>query len=147
LKVKLFIAGLLFALAHSASALEYRSTGRAAVLYDAPSITATRVAIAGSGLPLEVVVDTGSWVKVRDHSGRLSWIEQSALGGARTVMVKNDSSTIRQQPRADAEVAFRAARGVLLLQVSGDADATGWLPVRHADGLAGWLPAHEVWGR
>jgi len=144
--VKLFIAGLLFALAHSASALEYRSTGRAAVLYDAPSITAARVAIAGSGLPLEVVVDTGSWVKVRDHSGRLSWIEQSALGGARTVMVKNDSSTIRQQPRADAEVAFRAARGVLL-QVSGDADATGWLPVRHADGLAGWLPAHEVWGR
>lgn len=144
--VKLFIAGLLFALAHSASALEYRSTGRAAVLYDAPSITAARVAIAGSGLPLEVVVDTGSWVKVRDHSGRLSWIEQSALGGARTVMVKNDSSSIRQQPRADAEVAFRAARGVLL-QVSGDADATGWLPVRHADGLAGWLPAHEVWGR
>ena len=144
--VKLFIAGLLFALAHSASALEYRSTGRAAVLYDAPSITAARVAIAGSGLPLEVVVDTGSWVKVRDHSGRLSWIEQSALGGARTVMVKNDSSPIRQQPRADAEVAFRAARGVLL-QVSGDADATGWLPVRHADGLAGWLPAHEVWGR
>jgi len=146
LKVKLFIAGLLFALAHSASALEYRSTGRAAVLYDAPSITAARVAIAGSGLPLEVVVDTGSWVKVRDHSGRLAWIEQSALGGTRTVMVKNDSSIIRQQPRADAEVAFRAARGVLL-QVSGDADATGWLPVRHADGLAGWLPAHEVWGR
>jgi len=146
LRVKLFIAGLLFALAHSASALEYRSTGRAAVLYDAPSITAARVAIAGSGLPLEVVVDTGSWVKVRDHSGRLSWIEQSAFGGARTVMVKNDSSTIRQQPRADAEVAFRAARGVLL-QISGDADATGWLPVRHADGLAGWLPAHEVWGR
>jgi SH3-like domain-containing protein len=146
LTVKLFIAGLLFALAHSASALEYRSTGRAAVLYDAPSITAARVAIAGSGLPLEVVVDTGSWVKVRDHSGRLSWIEQSALGGARTVMVKNDSSSIRQQPRADAEVAFRAARGVLL-QVSGDADATGWLPVRHADGLTGWLPAHEVWGR
>jgi SH3-like domain-containing protein len=146
LKVKLFVAGLLFALAHSASALEYRSTGRAAVLYDAPSITSARVAIAGSGLPLEVVVDTGSWVKVRDHSGRLSWIEQSALGGAQTVMVKNDSSTIRQQPRADAEVAFRAARGVLL-QVSGDADATGWLPVRHADGLAGWLPAHEVWGR
>lgn len=146
MKVKLFIAGLLFALAHSASALEYRSTGRAAVLYDAPSITAARVAIAGSGLPLEVVVDTGSWVKVRDHSGRLSWIEQSAFGGARTVMVRNDSSMIRQQPRADAEVAFRAARGVLL-QVSGDADATGWLPVRHADGLAGWLPAHEVWGR
>ena len=146
MKLRLFIGGLLFALAHPASALEYRSTARTTLLYDAPSTTAAKVAIAGSGLPLEVVVEAGAWVKVRDHSGRLSWIEQSALGGARTVMVKNDSSVIRQQPRADAEVAFRAVRGVLL-QVSGTVDAYGWLPVKHADGLTGWVPAHEVWGR
>jgi SH3-like domain-containing protein len=146
LKLRLFIAGLLFALAHSASALEYRSTARTTLLYDAPSTAAAKVAIAGSGLPLEVVVEAGAWVKVRDHSGRLSWIEQSALGGVRTVMVKNDSSVIREQPRADAEVAFRAVRGVLL-QVNGSIDAYGWLPVKHADGLTGWVPAHEVWGR
>ncbi len=136
----------MLALPCAASALEYRSTGRAALLYDAPSTTAAKVAIAGSGLPLEVVVDAGAWVKVRDHSGRLSWIEKSALGGAKNVMVKAESSVIRQQPRADADVAFRAVRGVLL-QVSGDADSHGWLPVKHADGLAGWVPAHEVWGR
>jgi hypothetical protein len=41
---------------------------------------------------------------------------------------------------------FHAARGVLL-NIIGEADPYGWLPVRHADGLAGWLPAHEVWGR
>jgi len=140
------MAGLLLALPHAANALEYRSTGRAALLYDAPSTAAGKVAIAGSALPLEVVVDAGAWIKVRDHSGRLSWIEKSALGGAKTVMVKAEASVVRQQPRADAEVAFRAVRGVLL-QVSGDADAHGWLPVRHADGLAGWVPAHEVWGR
>jgi len=139
-------AGLLLALAHPACALEYRSTGRAALLYDAPSTTAGKVAIAGSGLPLEVVVDTDAWVKVRDHSGRLAWIEKSALGGAKSVMVKAESSAIRQQPRADAEVVFRAARGVLL-DVTGEADAYGWLPVKHADGQAGWLPAHEVWGK
>jgi SH3-like domain-containing protein len=83
---------------------------------------------------------------VRDHSGRLAWIEKSALGGAKTVMVKAETSAIRQQPRAEAEVVFRAARGVLL-EVTGEADSTGWLPVKHADGLAGWLPAHEAWGR
>jgi SH3-like domain-containing protein len=143
---RLFIAGLLLALPYAANALEYRSTGRTALLYDAPSTAAGKVAIAGSGLPLEVVVDAGAWVKVRDHSGRLSWIEKSALGGARNVMVKAEASVIRQQPRADADVAFRAVRGVLL-QVSGDADAYGWLPVKHADGLAGWVPTHEVWGR
>jgi len=61
-------------------------------------------------------------------------------------MIKNETSVIRQQPRADADVAFRAARGVLL-EVTGDADPYGWLPVKHADGLAGWLPAREAWGR
>lgn len=142
----LLTAGFLLALAHPANALEYRSTGRATILYDAPSTAAGKVAIAGSGLPLEVVVDTDAWIKVRDFSGRLSWIEKSALGGAKTIMVKAETSTLRKQPRADAEVVAQVARGVLL-SVTGPADAFGWLPVKHADGLAGWLPAHEAWGR
>ena len=144
--MRLLIAGLLLVLPHAASALEYRSTGRAAVLYDAPSATAGKVAIAGSGLPLEVVIVTDAWVKVRDHSGRLAWIEKSAFGGTRNVMVKSETSVVRQQPRPDAEVVFQAARGVLL-ELTGEVDAYGWLPVKHADGQAGWLPAHEAWGR
>ena len=144
--MRLLIAGLLLVLPHAASALEYRSTGRAAVLYDAPSTTAGKVAIAGRGLPLEVVIVTDAWVKVRDHSGRLAWIEKAALGGARTVMVKAELSDVRREPRADAEVVFRAVRGVLL-RVTGEMRADGWLPVRHADGLTGWLPAFEAWGQ
>lgn len=142
----LLAGGLLLALAQPASALEYRSTGRAAVLYDAPSTAAGKLAVAGSGLPLEVVVDTEAWVKVRDYTGRLAWIEKSALGGARNVMVKADTSTIRQQPRADADIVFRAARGVLL-EVTGKPDANGWLPVKHAGGQGGWIPVREVWGQ
>jgi SH3-like domain-containing protein len=115
-------------------------------LYDAPATSAGKVAVAGSGLPLEVIVDTDAWLKVRDPSGRLAWVEKSALGGARKIMVKSETGVIRRQPRADADVVARVARGVLL-DVTGDADAYGWLPVRHADGLAGWLPAHEAWGR
>ena len=140
------VAGLLFALASPASALEYRSTARAAVLYDAPSTAGGKLAIAGSGLPLEVVVDTEAWVKVRDYTGRLAWIEKSALGGPKDVMVKVETSAIRQQPRADANIVFRAARGVLL-EVTGKPDAYGWLPVKHADGLTGWVAAREVWGQ
>jgi SH3-like domain-containing protein len=142
----LLAAGLLLGLAHPACALEYRSTGRAAVLYDAPSSAAGKVAVAGSGLPLEVVVDTESWVKVRDYTGRLAWIEKSALGGTKSVMVRADVSVVRQQPRDDADVVFRAAHGVLL-EVTGPANPYGWLPVKHRDGLTGWLPAKEVWGQ
>lgn len=146
-RAALFLAGgLLLALTQPAGALEYRSTGRAALLYDAPSTAAGKLAVAGSGLPLEVVVDTQGWVKVRDYTGRLAWVEKSALGGPRTVMIKADASAIRQQPRADAEVVFRAARGVLL-EITGKPDAYGWLPVKHADGLAGWVPVREVWGQ
>lgn len=142
----LSLAVLLGAWAQPALALEYRTTSRPALLYDAPSTSAGRVAVAGPGVPLEVVVDTQAWLKVRDPSGRLAWIEQASLGGPRTVMVKAESSAIRQQPRPDAAIVFRAVRGVLL-DVTGDVDAYGWIPVRHADGRSGWLPAHEAWGR
>ena len=83
---------------------------------------------------------------MRDYTGRLAWIEKSALDGAKRVMVKVETSTIRQQPRADADIVFRAARGVLL-EVTGKPDAYGWLPVKHADGLTGWVPVQEVWGQ
>jgi len=142
----LLASGLLLALAKPASALEYRSTGRAALLYDAPSTAAGKLAVAGSGLPLEVVVDTEAWVKVRDYTGRLAWIEKSALDGAKSVMVKVETSVVRQQPRADADIVFRAARGVLL-EVTGKPDVYGWLPVKHANGLTGWVPVQEVWGQ
>lgn len=100
----------------------------------------------GSGLPLEVVVDTAAWVKVRDYTGRLAWIEKSALDGPRSVIVKTETGTVRQQPRADAAPVFRATRGVLL-DVTGQPDATGWLPVKHANGLTGWILMQEVWGQ
>jgi SH3-like domain-containing protein len=146
LSVRLGVATLSLALISPACALDYRSTARPALLYDAPSTAASRVAIAGEGLPLEIVVDTDAWAKVRDPGGRLAWIEKSALDGARTVMIKSEVSDVRREPRANAEVVFRAARGVLL-RVTGEVRADGWLPVRHADGLTGWLPAFEVWGQ
>lgn len=146
MNARLILTGLLLVLAVPASALEFRSTARATVLYDSPSTAGTKVSIAGSGLPLEIIVDLQAWAKVRDHGGRMAWIEKSAFGPTKTVMIKAESSTIRQRPRPDAEVVFRAARGVLF-ELTGPIDSFGWLPVRHANGKTGWLPAHEAWGR
>jgi SH3-like domain-containing protein len=142
----LVAVALSFALAAPAAALDYQTTSRAAVLYDAPASSAGKLAVAGSGVPLEVVVETAAWIKVRDASGRLAWIERTALGGARNVMVKADTAAVRKQPHADAETVFTAIRGVLL-EVAGDVDGYGWLPVKHADAGNGWIPLHEVWGR
>ena len=138
------MSGLTALLACPSWALEYRSTGRAAILYDAPSQTAAKLAVAGVGVPFEVFVDNADWVKVRDHTGRLAWVEKSALGGKRSVMVMVDEALVRQQPQEQAEQVFRAARGVLL-ETQGENNA-GWLKVRHADGHQGWVRQYEVWG-
>ena len=144
MKKPLLLAVLALGAASSSWALEFRTTARAAVLYDAPSQHATKVAVAGVGVPFEVFVDTESWTKVRDATGRLAWLEKSALGNARNVMVSVEEARVNQQPLATAELRFRAIRGVLLA-TRGEPRA-GWIEVQHADGMSGWIRQHEVWG-
>ena len=95
-------------------------------------------------MPFEVFVETENWTKVRDHTGRLAWLENAALGNTRTVMVSVDEAVVRQQAHDRAEPGFRVTRGVVL-EVQSDT-GTGWIKVRHADGLVGWLRQTEVWG-
>ena len=139
----LFAAAALLGAPHS-WALEFRTAARAAILYDAPSQAATKLAVVGVGVPFEIFVETESWTKVRDATGRLAWLEKSALGNAHTVMVNVDQAPVLQRPEAGADLRFRAARGVLL-QAQG-APRDGWLEVQHVDGLRGWVRQHEVWG-
>ena len=145
MKKPLLVAALALVAASPSWALEFRTTARAAVLYDAPSQHATKVAVAGVGVPFEVFVDTESWIKVRDATGRLAWLEKSALGNARNVMVSVEEARVNQQPLATAELRFRAIRGVLLT-ARGEPRA-GWIEVQHADGMSGWVRQHEVWGQ
>lgn len=125
-------------------ALQFRSTARPAVLYDAPSQQAGKVAVAGVGVPFEILVETDAWTKVRDVSGRLAWLEKAALGNARTVMVNVPEARVYAQASSTADTRFRAARG-LLLNARGTAQA-GWLEVQHADGLSGWIRQRDLWG-
>lgn len=125
-------------------ALQFRSTARPALLYDAPSQQASKVAVAGAGVPFEVFVESDAWVKVRDVSGRLAWLEKSAFGNARNVMVNVPETRVYAQASTSAETRFRVARGVLLS--ARGAPNAGWLEVQHADGMGGWIRQHEVWG-
>lgn len=140
----LLLAAASLAVASPSSALEFRTTTRPAILYAAPSQFAARLAVAGPGVPFEIFVETGSWTKARDVTGRLVWLERSALGNTHSVMVNVDQAQVLQQPTPGAEVRFRAARGVLL-QARG-APRDGWFEVQHVDGLRGWVRRHEVWG-
>jgi SH3-like domain-containing protein len=95
--------------------------------------------------PLEVIVHTGGWAKVRDHTGALSWIETRSLGERHTVMVTAPTAQAHQRPEEGAPVSFAAAQDVTLELV--ESVPGGWLHVRHADGVDGYLQSSLVWGQ
>jgi SH3-like domain-containing protein len=131
--------------AQTAAAADFRSVqDNAAVLYDAPSRAATPLFVVSRLYPLEVIVNLEAWVKVRDHTGALTWIEKKSLAERRTVLVTATAAEARARPEDGAPLAFTAAQNVALELV--EVAPGGWLRVRHADGASGFLRANQVWG-
>ncbi len=130
-----------------AAALEFRATADAAtVLYDAPSLKAKPVFVLGRDYPLEVVVKVEGWVKVRDATGALAWIEKKALADRRTVMVRAAQAEVMAAPEATASLVFRAEQNVLLELVEAPAAGSVWAHVRHRDGQSGFARLQQLWG-
>lgn len=141
-----FLLGLLAALLPAASwALDYRSVSASkAVLYDAPSAQAKKLFVVGQHYPVEVIVNLGDWIKVRDSRGELAWIEARQLAAKRTVLVTVPQAEVREAADAGARLVFRAGKDVVLELL--EAGPNGWARVRHRDGLAGYLQSSQVWG-
>ena len=141
----LIAAALVAVAATPAWALEFRSVAEnAAVLYDAPSARAKKLYVVSRGYPVEVVVVVEGWIKVRDASGELSWIESKFLTDKRTVMVKVPLAQIHQSADDSAPVVFQAQQNVILELV--DVTSGGWLRVKHRDGQTGFVKVTQVWG-
>ena len=138
--------GLLLALLPAAAAaVEFRSIAPPkAVLYDAPSEAGGKRYVIGQGYPVEVIVDLGAWIKVRDNQGGLSWIEAKQLASKRTVLVTQDQAELRQNADAASALAAHVAQDVVLEMLA--PPSNGWIKVRHRDGLTGYILASAVWG-
>ena len=136
----------LMAVALSAAAAEYQSVGNdPAVLYDAPTLRGTKIAIAPRGMPVEIVVAQGDWIRVRDSVGGLSWIEKKSLTARRTVVATDPGPVdVHASPDDASPVVFRVQRGVLM-DLAGP-PAGGWVGVRHRDGQSGFVRVGSVWG-
>lgn len=143
MRVLLIVAGIV--VGSWAQAAEFHSVQEnAAVLYDAPSRAANPVVVVSRHYPLEVIVNLDAWVKVRDHTGALAWVERKLLGDRRMVMVTAPAAEVRARPDDTATRTFAAASGVVLELV--EIAPGGWLRVRHADGASGYVRAAQVWG-
>ena len=140
------IAALTMTLAAAGSqAYDFKSVGAAPViLYDAPSTKGAKLFVVPRGAPLEVVVAYGEWLKVRDVNGELAWTEAKGLSAKRTLIVKTPNLKVRATPDDAANAAFTADKGVLLELV--ESVASGWVKVRHRDGLTGFVKSSEIWG-
>jgi SH3-like domain-containing protein len=136
------LAGLLAA--GAAQAIDYRSVGEAALLYDAPSQKAKPLYAIARGTPVEVVVTLDTWVKVRDADGDLAWIERRLLSDRRQLMVRADRAQVRAAAEEGAALVFEAEKGVLLELV--EPGPAGWVKVRHRDGPQGFAKVGQVWG-
>ena len=127
-----------------ALAVEFRSVAPpAAVLYDAPSLKARRLFILNQGYPVEVVVTLDTWLKVRDATGELAWIEAKNLSTQRSVLVKVAHAEVRRAPDENAPVAFTVEQDGLLDVID---TIDNWAQVKHHDGITGYIRITQVWG-
>ena len=135
---------LLAAGGNAAHAADFRSVTDATILYDAPAIRGKKLYVAPRGMPVEAVVSNEGWVRVRDKTGELAWIERKFLSDKRTVIANAPSVVVREQASDSARAVITVAQDVVLELV--EAPASGWARVKHRDGAAGFVAIGQVWG-
>ncbi|MGZ8315262.1 MAG: SH3 domain-containing protein [Telluria sp.] len=126
-------------------AFEFKTVGaNAVILYDAPSTKGGKLFIAPRGMPVQVVLAYGEWVKVRDASGDLAWTESRSLSARRNVVVRSASAKVRAAADDTSQVLMTADKGVVLELV--DPQPGAWIRVRHRDGIGGYVKPADIWG-
>jgi len=125
---------------------EFRSVSSGkTILYEAPSATTKRVYLVGEGYPLEIIVNLGDWLKVRDPYGTLSWAESKNLQSKRTVIVKVDKANIYKEPESKSTLVATIEKDVVI-ELSDPLITNGWIKVRYQQDLDGYIQTSQVWG-
>lgn len=129
-----------------AAALEFKSVAvPKAILYDAPSAAAKKTLLLSQDYPVEVIVDLGEWLKVRDAQGTISWVEAKQLSDKRTVIVTAAGAEIRSGADVASSQLAKIEKDVAL-EVVDTRLTNGWLKVKHRDGITGFILNSSVWG-
>jgi SH3-like domain-containing protein len=130
---------------YAVAEMEYFSIAEnAAVMYDAPSLKADKLYVASLYLPVEAVVNVDGWVKVRDSSGSLAWVEKRMLSQQRYVVVIVPLADVYQSADTNSELIFQAEENIVLELL--DSEHRGWVKVRHLSGQVGYVKINQVWG-
>ncbi len=143
--LKLFFLCLFLSASYANAQLEFLSVSEnAVVMYDAPSLKADKLFVVGLHFPVEAIVHVEGWVKVRDSSGSLAWIEKKFLSDQKFVIVTTTVADIYQSTDVNSPLVFQAEENVILEWL--DSDTDGWVKVRHKSGKTGYIRTNQVWG-
>ena len=127
------------------AASEFKAIGPGpAIMFDAPSIKGRKLFAAPAGMPVEVVITSGDWSRVRDAAGELAWVENKSLTNKRMLVVEAAQAAVRSAADDTAPVVFTVVKGVLLELA--EPVTSSWVKVRHRDGDIGYARASDVWG-
>jgi SH3-like domain-containing protein len=140
--------GLLMGLSVAAPAFaEFRAVqSAAAILYDGPSKQAKKLYVAPRGMPIEVLSILPAWIKIRDQTGDVLWMERSDLGPVKAVLTVA-LANVYQTALETSPLLFQVERGVLLEITEAPApSAPGWVKIKHADGSYGYVKLAEIYG-
>ncbi len=131
--------------APSAFAFDFKTVGKAsAILYATPSAKGNKLYVAPPGMPLQVMLTYGDWVKVRDMNGDIAWTQARYLDAQRNVLVRTPGARVHASPDESSPVLMTADKGVML--TLSDPTAVVWAHVRHRDGIDGYIKVSDIWG-
>ena len=117
-----------------------------AVLFEGPSNTTEKMFIVTEGYPLEVLVSLKDWKKVKDHNGKISWIESKFTHIERTVLITKDDAVIFNQANEKSHKLDNVDKFVVL-KLNSSMLVGNWAQVKtQIEGLIGFINSKEVWG-
>ena len=144
LRGALFIA---FALANYSVQAEFISVKtKQAVLFEGPSNTTEKMFIVTEGYPLKVLVSLKDWKKVKDHNGKISWIEAKNTQDERTVLILDNDAVIFNQAN-DKSHKLANVEKFVVLKLNSNMLIGEWAEVKtQIEGLVGFIHSRTVWG-
>ena len=117
-----------------------------AILFEGPSKTTEKMYIVTEGYPLEVLVSLKDWKKVKDHNGKISWIESKHTHIERTVLITKDDAVIFNQANDKSHKLANVDKFVVL-KLNSSMLVGNWAQVKtQIEGLIGFINSKEVWG-
>jgi len=102
----------------------------------------------GRGFPLKVLRKKGSWLRVQDFEGTIGWVNKGVVNHVPHMIVKVHRKSkkrinVRSGPSTRNRIVAKAHYGVVFKTLK---RKNGWVKVRHARGITGWVKRSLLWG-